>query len=249
VPLLTDKVVLVTGAASGIGRSAVEVFAREGAKVVAADRAPVDDVVAEVGSTGAEVLGVHVDVTDGESVRTMVLDAISQFGRLDAAFNNAGVTLSRGFVHEASVDDWYRTIDVNLHGVFHCLRHEIPAMLEQGSGVIVNTSSGAGLRGVPSLSAYAASKHAVVGLTRTAAVEYAGRGIRINAVLPGLVRTPMLENSIGDDEALREYYENRSPSGRMGEPEEIAAAVAWLMSDGASFVNGACIPVDAGATS
>jgi NAD(P)-dependent dehydrogenase (short-subunit alcohol dehydrogenase family) len=122
-------------------------------------------------------------------------------------------------------------------------------MLEQGSGVIVNTSSGAGLRGVPSLSAYAASKHAVVGLTRTAAVEYAGRGIRINAVLPGLVRTPMLENSIGDDEALREYYENRSPSGRMGEPEEIAAAVAWLMSDGASFVNGACIPVDAGATS
>ena len=127
------------------------------------------------------------------------------------------------------------------------MRHEIAAMLERG-GSIVNTSSGAGVRATPTLSAYAASKHAVVGLTKTAAREYASRGIRINALLPGLVRTPMLEQSIGDDEQLRSYYEGRSPSGRMAAPAEIAAAAAWLLSDSASYVNGACVPVDAGAT-
>ncbi|MEO8693610.1 MAG: SDR family oxidoreductase [Acidimicrobiales bacterium] len=245
--MLGGKIVLVTGAASGIGRAAAELFAELGATVVAADQAPVDDTVAAIEGTGAAVLGLRVDVTDDAAVAAMVHAAVDRFGRIDGAFNNAGVTLSRGVVHETSLDDWYRTIDVNLHGVFLCLRHEIAAMLERG-GAIVNTSSGAGVRATPTLSAYCASKHAVIGLTKTAAREYANRGIRINAILPGLVRTPMLEQSIGDDQELRAYYEGRSPSGRMAAPTEIAAAAAWLLSDAASYVNGTCMPVDAGAT-
>lgn len=245
--MLGGKIVLVTGAASGIGRAAAELFAELGATVVAVDQAPVDDTVAAIERTGAAVLGLRVDVTDDSAVAAMVQATIDRFGGLDGAFNNAGVTLSRGVVHETSLEDWYRTIDVNLHGVFLCMRHEIAAMLERG-GAIVNTSSGAGVRATPTLSAYSASKHAVIGLTKTAAREYTSRGIRINAVLPGLVRTPMLEQSIGDDQELRAYYEGRSPSGRMAAPSEIAAAAAWLLSDAASYVNGACLPVDAGAT-
>jgi NAD(P)-dependent dehydrogenase (short-subunit alcohol dehydrogenase family) len=246
--MLEGKVVLVTGAASGIGRAAAELFAELGAEaVVAADRAPVDDTADAIERHGAKALGAQLDVTDDRSVGSLVADAVARFGRLDGAFNNAGVTLSRGVVHEADLDDWYRTIDVNLNGVFLCMRHEIAAMLERG-GAIVNTSSGAALRATPTLSAYAASKHAVVGLTKTAALEYASRNIRVNAVLPGLVRTPMLEHSIGDDPKLRSYYEGRSPSGSMATPAQIASAAAWLLSDAASYVNGACVPVDAGAT-
>jgi NAD(P)-dependent dehydrogenase (short-subunit alcohol dehydrogenase family) len=245
--MLGGKIVLVTGAASGIGRAAAELFAELGATVVAADQAPVDDTVAAIERTGASVLGLRVDVTDDAAVAAMVQATVDRFGGIDGAFNNAGVTLSRGVVHETSVDDWYRTIDVNLHGVFLCMRHEIAAMIERG-GAIVNTSSGAGVRATPTLSAYCASKHAVIGLTKTAAREYANRGIRVNAILPGLVRTPMLEQSIGHDQELRAYYEGRSPSGQMAAPSEIAAAAAWLLSDAASYVNGACMPVDAGAT-
>jgi NAD(P)-dependent dehydrogenase (short-subunit alcohol dehydrogenase family) len=241
------RVALVTGAASGIGRAAAELFASAGASVVAADIEDVDETLAAIEDKGGSAVGLRADVTEDRQVEAMVGRAIDRFGRLDCAFNNAGVTLSRGAVHEASVDDWYRTIDVNLHGVFLCMRHELRVMLERG-GSIVNTSSGAGVRGTPTLAAYAASKHGVVGLTRSAALEYAARGIRINAVLPGLVRTPMLEGSIGDDENLRAYYESRPPNGRMADPAEIAAAAVWLCSDAASYVNGLCMTVDGGAT-
>lgn len=243
-PRLDGKVIIITGAASGIGLAAVELFAGLGASVVAVDRDPVG---ARPGED--DVRGLQADVTDDEQVRAMVGFTLEQFGRLDGAFNNAGITLSRADVHEADVDEWHTTIDVNLNGVFLCMRHEITAMLAAGPGIggsIVNTASIAGVRAAQTLAAYTASKHGVVGLTKVAAQEYATRGIRVNAILPGLVRTPMLERSIGDDAELRARYDRTAANGRMAEPVEIASLAAWLSCDAASYVSGASIPIDGG---
>lgn len=241
------KVAVVTGGASGIGRSAVEHLCAGGASVVVAD------VDADAGAATVEVVAaaggdarfVAADVTDVSAVEAMVAAAVDTWGRLDIAFNNAGTSGSYAPVADAAPDAWDRTLALNLTGVFLCLRAEIPAMVASGGGAIVNTSSAAGQMGFAGLSAYVASKHGVIGLTKSAALENARTGVRINAVLPGTVRTPMLEGFAGSDDAL-EAMGRTSPMGRLGEPAEIASAVLWLCSDEASYVTGHAFAVDGG---
>ena len=245
--LLKDKVALVTGAARGIGRATALAMAREGAAVV------VSDVNAEGGEETVSLIGddtraafVHADVTDARSVDAMVARTVETFGRLDCAINNAGVSTGGGTrMHEIPDETYDYIMDVNVRGVWLCMKREIAQMLEQGSGAIVNTASGAGLVGVPGLTAYVASKHAVVGLTRTAAVDYAADGIRVNCVCPGYVKTDMTRHGWTDPERLA-IMVSKEPIGRIGLPEEIAEAIVWLSSDAASFVTGNPMPVDGG---
>ncbi|CAN5592624.1 SDR family oxidoreductase [soil metagenome] len=244
---LAGRVAVVTGGASGIGRATVEQLASQGAAVVVAD---VDEaggatVVDAVGSAGGDARFVRTDVTDPGAVAAMVAVAVDGYGRLDIAFNNAGTSGSYAPVADAELAAWERTLALNLTGVFLCLRAEIPAMVSSGGGAIVNTSSAAGQMGFAGLSAYVASKHGVVGLTKSAALENARTGVRVNAVLPGTVRTPMLEGFAGSDDAL-EAMGRTSPMGRLAEPAEIAAAVVWLCSDAASYVTGHAFAVDGG---
>jgi NAD(P)-dependent dehydrogenase (short-subunit alcohol dehydrogenase family) len=238
---------LVTGAASGLGRATAIELARQGACVVVAD---IDDArgrdTADLAAAeGAEALFVSVDVTDYGSVEAMVATAVETFGGLDLAVNNAGTTGAGGATAEYDLDDWRSTMAINLDSVFFCLRTEIPAMLATG-GAIVNVASGAGLVGFAGLPAYVASKHGVVGLTRAAALEYAKRGIRINCVCPGSTRTPMLEGFMGGDPKIEKMMTSAVPLGRLGRPDEIATAIAWLCSDAASFVVGHALAVDGG---
>jgi NAD(P)-dependent dehydrogenase (short-subunit alcohol dehydrogenase family) len=242
---MRDRVVIVTGGGSGLGRASAIAFAGAGASVLVAD---VND------EGGAEtVAGIdgpaefrHVDVTQPGEVEQMVADAVEIYGRLDFAVNNAGMTPPNAPTADCTLEDWNRTIALNLTGVFLCLKYEIPAMLETGGGAIVNMSSGAGLVGFAGLPAYVASKHGVVGLTRAAALEYVRSGIRINAVCPGSTRTPMLEGFMGGNEAIEAAMTAGVPLGRLGRPDEIAAAVVWLCSDAASFVVGHAMAVDGG---
>ncbi|HUF84995.1 MAG TPA: glucose 1-dehydrogenase [Acidimicrobiia bacterium] len=245
--VMDGKVALVTGGGSGLGRACAVALGAAGASVVVAD--------VDAGG-GAETVSLvdgpaefmATDVTDPDAVAAMVGRAVEQFGRLDAAVNNAGTTGAGAPVADYSLEDWNRTIALNLTGVFLCMKHEIPAMLASGDGgAIVNMSSGAGLVGFPGLPAYVASKHGVVGLTRAAALEYVGAGIRVNAVCPGSTRTPMLEAFMGGDPTIEKMMEKAAPIGRLGRPEEIAEAVVWLCSDAASFVVGHAMAVDGGA--
>jgi NAD(P)-dependent dehydrogenase (short-subunit alcohol dehydrogenase family) len=244
---------LVTGGASGIGRAAVLQFATAGARVVVAD---VDDsggaaVVAEAAAaTGHDdrVHFVHTDVCSPDDTAAMVAAAVECFGRLDCALNNAGMSGQPGGIVDCPLDQWQRTLDLNLTSVLLSMRAEIPAMLETGGGSIVNTASVAGLVGFPALPAYVASKHGVVGLTRSAALEFVRQGIRVNAVCPGNTRTPMLEAFIGGDANIEKMVMRGAPIGRMATPDEIAAAAVWLCSDAASYVNGVILPVDSGAS-
>lgn len=232
--LVEGRVALVTGAASGIGAATVEALEREGAVVVGADLA---------GFAGDG----PVDVTDEAQVEALVARVVAEHGRLDCAVNNAGITGAGGPVESLSLEDWLRTLTVNLTGVFLCLKHEIRAMRKAGRGAIVNLSSGAGVIGVPYLAPYAASKHGVLGLTKTAALENAASGIRVNAICPGSVDTPMLRGFMqGSPEAERMILRGQ-PGGRLGRPEEIAEAAVWLCSDRASFVTGESMLVDGGA--
>ncbi|MBP2316589.1 glucose 1-dehydrogenase [Azospirillum soli] len=238
-----DRVALVTGAGSGIGRATALAFARSGARVVVADiaRPSGEETVSLIAGEGGSAVFVPVDVADAASVEAMVAAAVAHYGRIDCAFNNAGILPVKARTAECSEDDWDRTIAVNLKGVWLCMKHEIRQMLAQGGGAIVNASSVAGLKGYALTSPYVASKHAIVGLTRTAAIEYGPDNIRVNAVCPGAVMTDLVRGLGTSVQSL----EGR-PMARYAEPEEIAAAVLWLCSDEASFVTGSALPIDGG---
>lgn len=238
------RTAIITGAAGGIGAVSARLFAEAGANVVCADLSLEKAEAVAAGLPSA--IAVQVDVADSASVAAMVAVAVDRFGRLDCAFNNAGIEIEATRTHEADEDVFERTIAVNLRGVFLCLKHEIAAMLLTGGGSIVNTASIAGVGGAPGMPAYAASKHGVIGLTRTAALEYARNNIRVNAVCPGVVRTPMMEAAIAAAPSRAERVAGMHPMNRVAEPEEVAQAALWLCSDGASFVTGDALRVDGG---
>ncbi len=244
------KVALVTGAASGIGRESARQFADRGARVVVAD---IDadggaETVELIAAAGGIAEFVTTDVASPDDVARMVARAVERFGRLDYAHNNAGIAGAGQPIPDYPLDEWYRGIDVMLNGVFLGLRFEIPAMLEHGGGAIVNTSSGAGLIGFPGMAAYVAAKHGVIGLTKTAALEFGAQGVRVNAICPGTARSRMVDEWLQGDADNLAQVAALHPIGRIADAAEIAAAAIWLCSDAASFVCGAAIPVDGGYT-
>jgi NAD(P)-dependent dehydrogenase (short-subunit alcohol dehydrogenase family) len=243
---LAGKVALITGGGSGIGRATAVAFAREGAKVV------IGDIVAEGGDrtvnlirdTGGEAIFIQADVSKDDQVGKLVGGAVDAFGRVDCAFNNAGIEQQPAQIPDISDELWHRVLSIDLTGVWLCMKHEIPQMLKQGAGSIVNTSSILGLVALPGMAAYNAAKGGVAQLTRSGALEYAKANIRVNAVAPGFILTPMVERNIPADSPQGKAFNAAQPMGRMGRPEEIAEAVLWLCSDAASFVTGVVLPVD-----
>lgn len=244
--IFENKVAIVTGGSFGIGRAASIAFADKGAKVVIADCIEDNETLNLIKAKGGTALFVKCDVSNAADVKAMIEKTISTYGRLDYAFNNAGIEGVSAPTHECTEETWERTIGVNLKGVWICMKYEIQQMLKKERGAIVNCASIAGLVGFPGLPAYVASKHGVIGLTKTAALEYAKRGIRINAVCPGVIKTPMVDRFTGKNKEAEKQFANMEPVGRMGEPEEVANAVTWLCSDGASFITGDAIAVDGG---
>ncbi len=242
----TGRVALVTGGGSGIGRATCLAFAERGARVIVGDIDATggEETVTLVAAEGGTAAFHHVDVTDEESVRAFVAAAVAEWGRLDFAYNNAGVEGARIRLHETSTDHWRRVMSVNVDGIFFCMKYELAHMVAHGGGAIVNASSTFGLAGGAG-GPYPASKHAVVGLTKSVALDYALDGIRANSVHPGAIETPMIDR-LRDDPVLGEALATMHPMGRMGRPEEIAAAVTWLCSDEASFVTGHTLVVDGG---
>jgi NAD(P)-dependent dehydrogenase (short-subunit alcohol dehydrogenase family) len=247
--LVEGKVALVTGAASGIGRATARALVREGARVLLGDRdaAAGEAAAKELRAAGGEAAFVRADVSEPSDVEGLVEAALAHWERLDCAVNCAGITAPGGPLHEIALADWDRTLAINLTGVFLCLRYEIPVMQRQGRGAIVNMASGAGLIGVPGLAHYCASKHGILGLTKTAALENARTGVRVNAICPGSVDTPMLQGFLARAPEARAMVLAGQPGGRLGTPDEIAEAALWLCSDRASFVTGASMLVDGGA--
>ncbi len=245
---LDGKVALVTGGGSGIGQATALIFAREGAKVVVADITVEggEETVRQIQAAGGDATFVKTDVSKAAEVEALVNKTVETYGQLDCAFNNAGIEGAAKFTTECTEEEFDRTIAVNVTGVWLCMKYEIQHMLSHGGGSIVNTASAAGLIGLPSASDYVASKHAVVGLTKTAALEYAKSGIRVNAVCPGAVQTPMIARSAQAIPGFDELAVAMEPVGRFGQSSEIGEAVVWLCSDAASFVTGIPMSVDGG---
>ncbi len=249
--MVEDKVIIVTGGGSGIGLTTCHTLAANGAKVVVADlNLPAAEAVAEeIRGLGRNAVACAADMADEASVEQMVQFAVRTFGRLDGAHNNAGIEMSNKPLHELDRDEWQRVLDVDLSGVFFCLKHEIRAMKESGGGAIVNTSSGSGIRGHVNSADYVAAKHGVQGLTKAAAIDAAGFGIRVNSVNPGFIMTPMARDRLMADPVFSQSLGEllaRHHIGRFGETQEVANAVVWLLSDQSSFVTGSPLLVDGG---
>jgi NAD(P)-dependent dehydrogenase (short-subunit alcohol dehydrogenase family) len=247
----SGKGAFVTGGGSGIGRATALAFARAGASVAVADvsEKSVQETVRLIEEQGGRALALKCDVTRAGDIKAALDKTAETFGRLDFAFNNAGIEPKKPApTAEYDEEEWNRIIDIDLRGVFLCMKHEIPLILKQGRGAIVNTSSGAGIIGIKGSPAYTAAKHAVIGLTKAAALDYAAQNIRVNAVAPGYIATPMMDRFTGGTAEGRQKVISEEPVGRMGTPEEIAAAVLWLCSDAAAFVIGHTLVVDGGQT-
>jgi NAD(P)-dependent dehydrogenase (short-subunit alcohol dehydrogenase family) len=245
------KVAFVTGGANGIGRAAALAFARQGASVVVADVSENGnrETARMIEEQGGRALAIRCDVTRVEDLKAALDKTVEAFGRLDFAFNNAGIEPRKPApTADYDLEEWERIIDIDLRGVFLCMKYEIPLMLKQGGGAIVNTSSGAGVIGIKGSPAYTAAKHGVIGLTRAAALDYAAQNIRVNVVCPGYIDTPMMDRFTGGTTEGRAKVISEEPIGRMGKPEEIANAVVWLCSEGAGFVVGSAVVIDGGQT-
>jgi NAD(P)-dependent dehydrogenase (short-subunit alcohol dehydrogenase family) len=246
--IFANKVAIVTGGSFGIGQATAVAFAQRGAKVVVADL--VEDKEQQtmnfIRSAGGEGIFVACDVSKGPHVKSLIDKTIATYGRLDYAFNNAGIEGAMASTHECTEENWDKVVSVNLKGVWLCMKYQIPQMLKQGKGVIVNNSSVGGHIGFPGLPAYVSTKHALLGLTKTAALENATKGLRINAVCPGVIKTPMVERMIAENKDLEKQFLAMQPIGRMGKPSEVAEVVVWLCSDSASFITGHSLQVDGG---
>jgi len=246
-----DKVVLITGAGNGIGRATALAFAQQGASVVVADinRADGEETAAMITQAGGIATFMLCDVTKDQDVQSMVDGTVETYGKLDIAFNNAGIEIEQSKLADGDEATYDKIMDVNVKGVWRCMKYQIPALLKQSTSAIVNTASIAGLGAAPKMSIYSASKHAVIGLTKSAAVEYGKKGLRVNAICPAVIDTEMFRRATQNDPQKEQYVKSLHPVGRIGQPDEVAAAVLYLCSDLAGFTTGVALPIDGGATS